>query len=389
MIHIGVFFGGKSVEHEVSVITAQQAIAVMREMKGYHVVPIYIAKTGDWYTGDNLMEIERFKDIPRLLAHARRVYLGGGEQRHTAQLFDADKRRNRITPDAARIDIAFPIVHGTGGEDGTLQGLFELLEIPYIGCNPLAAALSMDKVSTKAMLEGIRQTTMCWLYAHEILTGLAPFLDRCEQSLVYPMIVKPSDLGSSVGVKTAHNRAELEDAIRFAAEFSTKIIVENKLTDLYEINISVLGDREHMELSVCERPKSASEFLTYEDKYMGSDSAKGMASLKREIPADIPDALRREIETAAREAFRRLDCAGVCRIDFLVDRTTETPYLCELNTIPGSLAFYLWEATGKPFRALIADLIEIAYRGQRRKQALIRSNSTNLLARDNLKGIKK
>ncbi len=388
MIHIGVFFGGPSVEHEVSVITAQQAIAQLKKMTDYKVVPIYISKQNRWYTGDYLLEVEHFKDLKKVIAESKQVSLVKGE-RNALLIHNPVKRFTDALID--HIDVAFPIIHGTGGEDGTLQGFIEHLEIPYVGCNVLAAALTMDKIASKLFLQssGIRVVEGEWFYTHHWLSYPNDIVDDLEKKLKYPMIVKPADTGSSVGVKPAKNRNELIEAIDFARLFSTRILVERMLIGMREINISVLGDSEKLELSVCEEPITTSEFLTYEDKYVSGGQTKGMSSAKRQIPADLTLELRSEIERMAAEAFIALDCAGVTRIDFMIDKQTGRPYINEFNTIPGSLSFYLWEATGKPFTEMLQAMIDAAYRGYRRKQALTRSNEINILSTADLKGLKK
>lgn len=391
MINIAVLYGGKSVEHEVSVITAMQALAVITEMKGFRAIPIYVSKEGNWFTGENIDKIEKYKNVPALLKECRNVALVPSGRSGVARLIDLNGKKSFYDENISRVDIVFPIIHGTGGEDGTLQGMLDLIGVPYIGCGALAAATTMDKTATKLILKsaGIPQMPGKWFFSDNVDTHLEQILDSCEKDLIYPMIAKPADVGSSVGVKSASNRTELGEAIKFAAKFSTKVVVEFKLEDNYEINISVLGDRTEQQLSVCEHPMTSSEFLTYEDKYMSSGGSKGMSAAKRQIPADIPDRLRKQVEDLARSCFVQLDCAGVVRIDFLVDKGTLKPFVCELNTIPGSLAFYLWEATGMNFEMLIKELVEIAFRVHRRKNRIIRSIDSNLLQNNGLKGIKK
>lgn len=388
MINIGVFFGGTSVEHEVSIITAQQAIAQLKKMTEYNVVPIYISKQNRWYTGEYLLEVEHFKDLKKVLANAERVQVVKGE-RNAFVIHDPIKKFQN--PVVNTLDLAFPIIHGTGGEDGSLQGFFEHLDIPYVGCGVLAAALTMDKIASKQFLQssGIRVVEGEWFYSHHWLSYPNDIVDDLEKKLRYPMIVKPADIGSSVGVKAAKNRSELIEAIDFARHFSTRILVERMLIGMREINISLLGDSEKLELSVCEEPISASEFLTYEEKYVNEGQSKGMSSAKRQIPANISQDMKHEIERMAAEAFIALDCSGVTRVDFMIDKTTQLPYINEFNTVPGSLSFYLWEATGKSFMAMLQAMIDAAYRCYRRKQALTRSNDINILSTADLKGLKK
>lgn len=387
MINIGVFFGGTSVEHEVSVITAQQAIAQLKKMTKYKVVPIYISKQNQWYTGDHLTDIERFKDLKKVIAESTPVQLIKGEK--SALLVSVEKNKLKTL---ANIDMVFPIIHGTGGEDGTLQGLIEHLTIPYVGCGVLSASMTMDKIASKLFLKssGINVVEGEWFYSHHWIVDPNSILEDLEEKIGYPMIVKPADIGSSVGIKCAKNRDALVEAIDEARKYSTRVLVEKMLTKMREINISVLGDSEKMQLSVCEEPISESDFLTYEDKYMSQGSGnKGMSGSRRQIPAHLSAQMKQAIEQMAAEAFIALDCAGVTRIDFMIDELTQKPYINEFNTVPGSLSFYLWDATGISFMAMLEEMIQAAFRTYRRKNALIRSNHLNLLSSADLKGIKK
>ncbi len=388
MIHIAVLFGGQSVEHEVSVITAIQALSVIKKMEGYRAIPIYVSKNGAFYVGEGLDQIENYKNIPKLLKKCARVDIVPSDTEYAARLMPLEaKNKDVITVE--RIDVVFPIIHGTGGEDGTLQGKLDLIGLPYIGCGTVAAAITMDKTITKSVLNSydIPQLDSRWFYSDTIYKSPEEVIEECVKHLKFPMIVKPADVGSSVGVTTAKNKSELAESLEFSAQFSSKVIVEYKLENHMELNISVLGDRYEQRLSVIERPLSQNEFLTYEDKYVGGE--KGMSAAKREIPADISDALKHQVEEIARKSFLLLDCAGVVRIDFLVDRETLKPYLCELNTIPGSLSFYLWEATDLSFDEMIKELLRVAYRNHRAKHGIVRSVSTNLLSEGNTLGIKK
>lgn len=388
MINIGVFFGGPSVEHEVSIITAQQAIRQLQKIEGYNIVPIYISKSNKWYTGDYLLEVEHFKDLNLVLKNSQKVQMVKGDK---SALLIKDPIKRFSDAFVTTVDIGFPIIHGTGGEDGTLQGFLEHMDIPYVGCNVLAASLTMDKIASKLFLQssGIPVVEGDWFYTHHWLLYQNDILDDLERKLNYPMIVKPADIGSSVGVTPAKNRSELIEAIDLAKHFTRRILVERMLVGMREINISVVGDSEKLKLSVCEEPLSSSDFLTYEEKYVNSGQTKGMSAAKRKIPADLPSDLQQEIEKIAAEAFIALDCAGITRIDFMIDKATGRPLINEFNTIPGSLSFYLWEATGMTFVKLLEEAIEAAHRTYRRKKSLTRSNTINILSTADLKGIKK
>ena len=285
------------------------------------------------------------------------------------------------------IDIAFPIVHGTNVEDGALQGYLQTLDLPYVGCDVLASAIGMDKYTMKIMLkdagfpvlDGIRISSYD-------LDKLESFADQVEQRFGYPVIVKPVNLGSSVGISKAGDRASFISSAEDAFQFADRILIEPCVVQLKEINCSVLGDSESAEASVCEEPVQASDddILSFEQKYVGgggkSGGSKGMATLKRKIPAEITAEQDEFIRKTAVEAFRYLNCNGVARIDFMIDMATDKIYINEFNTIPGSLAFYLWEPKGVKYTALLDRMIELALKRHRQAEKINYSFDTNLLA---------
>ena len=385
-IRVGVFFGGRSVEHEVAIISALQTIHAI-DQNIYSVVPVYISKQGIWYTGDALLEMENFRDMPGLLAQCRPINISANAGEHKISSYPQGLFKKVISEE---IDVAFPVMHGAHGEDGCLQGLFEIMDIPYVGPNVLAAAAGMDKIAMKAMFmaSGLKMVRHCWFYAKHWLTDQARIIRQVEEEVGYPVIVKPANLGSSVGITPAADREQLTEAVELARSFSQRILVEEMVTDLREINCAVLGDYETQQTSVCEEPISAGEFLSYQDKYLSGGGGKGMSSTKRRIPADISPEMTDEIQSMAKKAFLALDCAGVCRMDFLVDRGSGQVYINEANTIPGSLSYYLWEAAGKPFTQLTTELIKLALKRQREKENLVFSYTTNILAGNGLKGKK-
>lgn len=401
-MHIGVLFGSRSVEHEVSIITALQAIQTMKASGHHQIIPIYISKQGEYYTGDHLLELENYKDLDQLMAKAQKVHIGKQDGRGCLIKSPVKSLGKNV---AAYFDVAFPIVHGSFGEDGTLQGMFEQLQIPYVGCSVLSAAITMDKITAKMVLmaSGVPVVDFFWFHSEEWFAKDDQLISQSEKQFNYPVIVKPADIGSSVGVSVANDRDEFIDAVNLVRQFSERILIEKYVKNLKEINISVLGDCESHKLSVCEEPISANAFLTYADKYssggtkdgvkMGGSKASsgggGMSSAKREIPAKIPKDMQKTIETYASASFRALDCSGVSRIDFIIDQDDNTVYVNEFNTIPGSLAFYLWEASGKPFAEMIDELIQLALKRKRRRDKLTFSNNINILANANLGGIKK
>ena len=389
-IHVAVLFGGKSVEHEVSVISALQAIQSMNKDK-YAVYPIYITKKNELYWGEDLDKIEEYKNIPALLQKSTKINIVTDGSK-TYLVPQQQKRFSKAKPIAC-IDVAFPIVHGTNVEDGALQGFLKTLNLPFVGCDVLASAICMDKFAMKIMLkeagfpvlDGIRFTAQDYKNEEKILADT-------ESRFGYPIIVKPVDLGSSVGISKAENRQELEDALELAFQFADKILIEPAVVNLKEINCSVLGDYTAAEASELEEPISADKILSYKDKYMDggkkTGGSKGMSSLKRKIPAEIPAETAEKIKEIAVNAFKYLDCNGVVRIDFLMDSKTGQFWINEFNTIPGSLAFYLWEPKGVSYTNLLDRLISLALKRQRSNEEITYSFDTNILSSASFGGAK-
>ena len=372
-INIGVIFGGRSVENEISVLTAIQAMEAIDTEK-YDITPIYISKQGTWYTGEALRQSANYKNLDKLYSSCEQVYLRPiyGDQklyRTRKPLFGSDV--------VATLDVILPALHGTNCEDGSFQGTIEMTGIPYAGCNVLASANGMDKITMKMVLAecGIPVIDYAWFCDKEWFDRQQQVIERIEGKLQYPLIVKPADSGSSVGIEAVHNREELVQAVENAISFSKRIIVEKLVEQLKEINCSVLGNYYECEASVCEAPIRSGEILSYADKYLGGGAkggakggvkeSRGMHSTVREIPAQLPQAQTDFIRTTAVETFKALNCDGVARIDFMIDQSTEKIYANEINTIPGSLSFYLWEATGVSFQQLIERLIAIAFERKR------------------------
>ena len=378
-IKVGVMFGGKSVEHEISIISALQAIASMDSEK-YDVIPIYITKNNEFYVGPSVGEIGSYVNIPALLKESTRVILvndGGLVKliKYPAKRFGSSY--------VDYIDVAFPIVHGTNVEDGTLQGFLSMLDIPYVGCDVVSSAVGMDKYVMKTVFKDNDIPVLPCSVANvkEYTKNPEAVISAIESKTTYPVIVKPVNLGSSVGIRKAKNREELIEALDYAFTFSIRVLVENAITKLREINCSVLGDYENAEASECEEPFANDEILSYQDKYAGGTKSgkSGMASLKRKIPADISPETREEIRAMAVKAFKALGCSGVSRIDFMIDESNGNIYLNEINTIPGSLAFYLWEPIGVKYSELLDRMISLALKRERENKAISFSFDSNIL----------
>ena len=388
-IILGVLFGGKSVEHEVSIITAIQAINKIDKSK-YEIIPIYISKDGKWYTGNMLFDIDIYNDIDLLKRYAKEVVLYNCDGRFLLQ-----KKRGLFKGVIGELDLAFPIMHGTNGEDGTLQGYLETIGIPYCESNIPASVVGQDKIFQKQILKenGVNVVKYQWFFDTDYCNEPDKIVSSLEK-IGYPLIVKPATLGSSVGIGIAHDDLELREKIQDAIEYDSKILVEEVVSNLKEVNISVLGNYEHQKLSVIEEVGGHNEILTYEDKYLGDGKkgfkgSKGMASAKRIIPANIPEDIKDEIEKMAIKTFRSLNTSGVARIDFLIDTKEKKAYVNEINSIPGSLSYYLWEKTDMEYPELIEEVINLGIINYKKSQAKTSSFKTNILEGfSGLKGVK-
>jgi len=372
---LGVVFGSRSVEHEVSIITAVQMMKqVPREE--FAVVPLYVDKKGSWWTGSALENIEFFKTLDL--------------QNPQESAGDALERVS-FSPDPTvdhGIDVAIFCTHGGHGEDGTLAGLFELADIPYAAPGVPAAGVAIDKLLFKHVMQaaGLPVTPYVWMSRHEWQSARKEMVERVENSLKYPLFVKPVTLGSSVGVTRAADERELKIALDLAAEFDTRLLVEEAARECIEVNVSVIGGEENIQVSTTEQPLQTDEYLSYADKYerggKKAGGAKGMASLSRRIPAPITPDLTESIRAATQKIWRLLGGKGVARIDFFANLSTDEFWVGEVNAPPGSLAFYLWEASGKTYAELITDIVAHAESVHAEKHELMHSIPSNILQKD-------
>lgn len=383
---VAVIFGGRSVEHEVSVITAHQGMDALN-VAGFEVLPIYISKNGYWYAGEGLHDLRAYADLSRDFAElpgVSRVSLS--PDRGVRRLLAGRVRGGlfRRTP-ALWADVFFPMTHGSFGEDGTLAGLLEMADVPYVGADVLASAIGMNKAITKhiARAHGV-PVLDCVVFEREaIQADPGAARARITAFAELPLIVKPVHLGSSIGVRRCAAADELTEALAAAAVLDSHVLVERALSDFFEVNCSVVGPPD--EVSVCEQPTTGATLLSFDEKYRrGARASKGaaaagMASLGRVVPAPIPDELTRLVQRLAITVFNGIGASGVARVDFLYDRAASRLYFNEINTIPGSLAFYLWEATGVPFDQLVSRLVDTALRRSRRRQETVFTFEANLL----------
>ncbi|GHV29178.1 D-alanine--D-alanine ligase [Synergistales bacterium] len=377
-VTVGVFFGGRSVEHEVSVISAIQAVNAFDKSK-YDVVPVYCAKDDHLYAGTDIGKIEAYKDIPALLSRSQRVICAPLEKGRLALVKYPPKLLGGAV--YASIDLAFPIVHGANVEDGTIQGFFNYMSVPFVGCDVTASAVSMDKYVTKAVLRfnDIPVLDCVRLSAKPFYSGEDEAVRRVENAFSYPMIVKPVNLGSSIGIKKAYSAVELVGAFEYAFQFAGTVIVERAVENLRELNCAVLGYGDSAEASECEEPISGDAILSYSDKYMSGGKSKGMSASKRKLPADLPPETRAKVRELAVRTFTALGCCGVSRIDMLMDAASGEIWVNEINPIPGSLSFYLWEPLGVSYARLIDKLIELSFTRERENAEFASSFDTNIL----------
>ena len=388
MTTVGVIYGGRSVEHDVSIVTAHQIIRAF-DREHYEVVPIYITRDGRWITGDPLFDLKNHDD--EIVSHSgiTPVILSPGAQHHGLIINPLAGRLSKSH--IKRLDVVFPAVHGTHGEDGTLQGLLELADIPYVGCRTLASTVANDKIMTKDILrqhhipvvDDVSFSRAEWLEDSE---GV---IKRITDTLPYPLFIKPATTGSSIGIGRATDEELLRTSIDIAAHFDRRILVESAITGHAEINCAVLGAGSNIQASVLEHPISWDEMLTFEEKYLRG--SEGMKSAERIIPAPLTPELSERIQQTAIHAFKAIDGSGTARIDFLVKPEQNEIYLNEINTMPGSLAFYLWQESGIDMTQLVHQLVGLAretHAEKRRNSYDYRTDLVNLAQVRGLKGVK-
>ena len=379
---IGVIFGSRSCEREVAIISA---IQLMRhaDREKYDVIPVYIDESGNWYTGVQLTDINSFKPFRPERDGIVKVYpdlsSGSGALLTVSKgsgLFAREK-----TEIVARIDVYIIVMHGLNGEDGTLQGLLELANVPYTSTGVAGSALGMDKIMMKQFFRGADLPVLpgVWFTRSAFRSDRNAVIRNVQEQIGFPVFVKPANLGSSIGVSRADDPDMLADSLELAFEYDRRVLVEKGLNKPIELNCSVMGYDEETVASPIEMPINNDEFLDFRDKYLASGGSKGMASLHRILPAPIDDELKNRIQEMSRNIFRMLDCKGVVRIDYMYDRESENTYITEINTIPGSLAFYLWENAGIPYSKLIDRMIGFAEKAHEDKNSANYAYTSDIL----------
>ena len=388
--NVAVLFGGRSVEHEISIITALQLINVLDVVR-YHPVPVYVAQSGKWYIGDALLNKEFYKKLPSSLSQVQEVILPVAKSAGLTVLKPTSRLIFAKSPQVIPIDVYFLAFHGTFGEDGCIQGLLELADVAYTGSGVLASALGMNKYQCKMLLgaHGIPVLPGALIHRDEAKKSLSQVRERILSTpgLEFPLFVKPCNLGSSIGISVASDNQSLNAALVNTFRYDSQAIVEPCVKDILEVNVSVLEDEEPI-ASVIEMPVATAGVLTYEDKYLRDggkktgSSSQGMAGLTRVIdPHDLDAGLKQAAIQYGLEAFRILGCSGVARMDFIIDSSSDRIYFNEINTLPGSLSYYLWAKSNPPvlYTELLNRIIERAQIRQRTKASLRRNDGLRSL----------
>ena len=384
-LRLAFVYGSRTCEHDVSIISALQA-AQNADRNEYDVIYVYIDKDGEWYTGERLQDIAFYRNFdPRAVIRVLPMGANGKlrlMQHPDDKLFPIGRLRQ-----IAEADVVMPVMHGMNGEDGTLQGMLELWGVPYTSAGVLGSSLGMDKIAMKRMFKAVGLPVLddTTVDRYEWKKDRSAVLKRVMKTLSFPVYVKPANLGSSIGINRADDEVGLENAIDIAVSYDRRVLIEKGVSDLMEINCSVLGYGGEAQASVTEMPVRWTDFLSFEEKYLrgakggAKGGSKGMTSLDRQMPAPISAEMTKKVENYAISAFNALDCKGVCRIDFLVDKKTNEIFIGEINTIPGSLSFYLWEAKGVKFSELIDKMVEYALLANAERNENVFSYSSSIL----------
>lgn len=371
---IGVFFGSRSPEHDISIITGQLIIAGLKQL-GHAVISLYIGKDGDWHIGDELGSINFFQQHENLQPY------GGWQLELAASREKMVFKKKGLWSKTITIDIAFPAFHGRNGEDGTAQGLFELCGIPYVGCDVPSSAITMDKVLTKLLYEqhGVPTTTYIYFYKQDWEKNKDALLQKIQTGLRWPLFVKPARLGSSIGIAKARTEQELVFAIEVALHYDEKVLVEEGIENVMDVTCAVIGNNDPQP-SLLQESVFGDAFFSYEDKYLKGGGAQfGKARHNIIIPARLDDAITEHIRTMAIYVFKLLGCSGIARVDFLYDKDTKKIYANEVNPLPGTLYHHLWDTSGVPLKELLTRLIACALEHHRAQQKITATFESDIL----------
>lgn len=373
---IAVIFGGRSAEHDVSIITAHiPVIQSLLATDEYTVVPIYIGKDGSWYSEEAMNDMAYFQQ-PDFEERVRRnkklqIAISDGLQLIFPGMF----------PKSISVDVVFPTMHGTYGEDGSLMGLLRMANVPFVGCGLSASAVAMDKVLTKQVVaaEGLPVVPYVWFTKADWEQDRSKWLTQIEK-LNGSLFVKPVHLGSSIAITKVADRADVEQAIEVALHYDDKVLIEESVEDLIEVTLPILGNNE-LQLAAIERPLNDTEFFAFQDKYLsGGKKGSGVNSQPSEIPANIDADLAQEVEELGRGVYRTLGCSGIARVDFLIDSKKNTVFVNEVNTLPGSLYHHNWKSVGISNIELVTKLVTLAEERFAEEKKLTRTFTSDVLS---------
>lgn len=390
-LNIAIIFGGKSVEHDVSIISAQTVIKYLKKNGKYDITPIYITKKGKWISGKELENIEPFKNLKSISDNKQEINL---KLDSSDDKIFINYKGSFLKKVLKKIDVVFPVMHGTYGEDGAIAGFCEMMQVPYVGCGILSSALCMDKIATKKIFvaNNIPFVKNLWFNTKDWKANQESIYNKIKEELKYPIFIKPANLGSSIGISKATNRKTLKFAFEVAVHYDNKIIAEQGIANLMEVNCAILGN-DNPKPSVLEEPISKQDFLNFEEKYINKGgSMAGKSESKVKIPAPLDEKKTDEIKKLAIKVFKILNCSGIARIDFLIDKNDNNKvYVNEVNPIPGSLQQHLWKASGIEPEILIEKLIDLAiekFNFKKQYTYTFDSNILNKLAESGIKNIK-
>ncbi len=373
-LNVAVVFGGISVEHDISIITGVQTLNAV-DKRVYNVIPVYIDKVGEWYYSPDFFDVKIFSDGFKKLKSIKKVAFCGDK-------FLYIKGKNKLRK-WQQVDCILLCTHGGNGENGALQGFLEVVGVPYTSCSVFSSAACMDKVAMKNILKQAQIPVIegCVVKEKDFEFSQAASIKEVENKLRYPVIVKPANLGSSIGISVCKNKTQLVRALKNAFQFDKKILVEKFIENMKEVNVSVFVSEDEFRFSQLESPKGKNKFLSFDDKYISQQNkSTGMVNCGRELPAKVGFEVKKQILKIAKTACEELDCRGVVRIDFIIETETGKIYINEINTIPGSLAFYLWEDSFS-FDLLLDKLIQSAILGVKKEKQKIKSFASSVLSR--------
>jgi len=376
MKSIGVFFGSRNPEHDVSIITGQLIISGLKKC-GYPVIPVYLDKLGKWYVGEQFGHLKQFSDPKSTLREKDSQWMMDMEESQGKFVF----KKKGLGGKKLVVDLAFPAFHGQNGEDGTFQGLCELLNVPYVGCDVTSSAITMDKVMTKLLFRGaeIPGTDSIFFTKNEWKISKKGIMANIVQTLQLPVIIKPACLGSSIGISKAKTEKELELGIEVALHYDKKVIVEVCVENLMDVTCCVIGNDELI-ASQLQESVFADDLFSYEDKYLEDGGAQlGNAKNKIVIPARLDGPTTKSIQEMAKRVYKLIGCSGIARVDFLYDTKEKIFFANEVNTMPGTIYHHLWKASGIELPELLTKLVGYAEERFEKKKEYTYTFNSDLL----------